>query len=455
MESKLKELHEDLPRTRLYYKDYNLLFLSQVYIAEFCFGVYKHDSIINVVKRFSLDNLAKLFMGKLKRPFSSTGSIESDFVFVSDVYNRAVIEALNIVYRAFEKEKSITIYTDPRLRQSGGQDVNLFDGLTLKVLLVVIRDSFKILVAAFHHREDLMGIHKKYGVSLILLLLNLFDSILMVNISEAIFAKMKTSKIILMSDVHKVSRIMVLLAKSKQIYSFVVQHGATIGEEGYLPVIADKILVWGPASKAWFLSYGQPESKIEIVGCPRLDSERFEKNQYKPIKTLQKALIVLSDILVEKKYLEVVRDALATHSDIEVTIKLHPGGAVDYTFIPETIFKNSGISFKVLRFENIKDLLRNTDFVFVTNSTVGMEAIIYSKPLFQYKSNELLDYTMDYEAFNCSHIFSTSQEIKRLLDTPELVFSKVVNYSDFVSHYFFELDGNSAERIKKYIEAYS
>jgi hypothetical protein len=456
MESRLKNLHTDLLRTSLTYKNDNLFFLSQVYIAESHFGVYNLINAINLIKRFSLDSVLKFLMLKFSSPWSNWKRIpkEIDYSFVNEINNKAVIETLNFVKNEFKGEPSITIYSDMRIGKINDENVNIFELLTFRVVMTSIVDSFAMLLTIYRYRKELNLISNKYGVSSVYLLFNFFDSILLVNLVDRLFSIIQIKKLILMSDVHKLSRILVSRAKSSSCKAFVIQHGATIGEEGYLPITANKILVWGESSKKWFIDQGQQSDKIVVTGSPRMDL-----THYLPIKQnsnsvqIRKVLIILSDILVEKKYLETIKQAFVNLAidELEIVIKLHPGGSVDYSSIPENIFKGTGLHYKILRFESIKALLEATDIVFVTNSTVGMEAIIFNKPLFQYKGDELLNYKMSYEDYNCTHIFKKVQDICDVLETPNEVFTKLKNYSEFVSYYFHQLDGNSSLRVKEFI----
>ena len=58
--SSLKELHADLSKTNLDYKNIRLLFLSQVYISENYIGLYRKFRFLNLVKLFGLDTTMKM-----------------------------------------------------------------------------------------------------------------------------------------------------------------------------------------------------------------------------------------------------------------------------------------------------------------------------------------------------------------------------------------------------------
>ena len=456
MESRLKELHSDLFETKLHYKGYKLWFLSQVFIAENFMGSYRIFNLINVIKRFGLENILKYFLYKSSNLFNKKPTRRSaKFLFVNEVNNQAVVHTLNCVREKFNSKEALTVFSDTRLRERGTMSFNIFEMLTFKNLAISILDGITLLFSLGRFKSEIKLISRKYNISRISLVLNLFDSILLINLTKIMFSKTGIQRIVLMTDVHKLSRIIVLTAKQLEIKCFVIQHGATIGEEGYLPIIADQILVWGEGSKNWFTERKQSAEKIVIMGSPRMDSMIYQINNDINIvpRMIRKILVILSDITVEELYLKKIRDAfqMGHIKDVELTIKLHPGGSVDYSFIPEKIFNSSGLLYKIARFENINLLLNQTDIVFVTNSTVGMEAITWNKPIFQYKSNEILDYRMSYEDFDCSHIFTTSEDVSKVLLNTKSIFSKLQNYPAFVEHSFKKLDGQASKRIKDFI----
>jgi hypothetical protein len=98
--------------------------------------------------------------------------------------------------------------------------------------------------------------------------------------------------------------------------------------------------------------------------------------------------------------------------------------------------------------------LKETDAVIVTSSSVGMEAIIYNKPIFQHKSDEYVNYRLSYEDFDCSQKFTTGADLLALISDKTGIFSRLKNYSSFVEYYFYKLDGQSALRAAEYIKHY-
>jgi len=77
--------------------------------------------------------------------------------------------------------------------------------------------------------------------------------------------------VLLGSDAHRIGRIIVQLARQLNIRTAVMQHGATVGMYGYVPVLADCFLAWGDQTRKWLVDRGVHNEKVRIVGNPRLD----------------------------------------------------------------------------------------------------------------------------------------------------------------------------------------
>lgn len=303
-------------------------------------------------------------------------------------------------------------------------------------------------------RNELRAVANIYRINPVLLILNCLDSVFLINAIESSFKNVQLKKLILISDVHKLSRIASLYAKENQISCFVLQHGATVGGYGYLPVTSDRMLVWGELSKKWFLDRGQDELKLIPVGSPRMDSIVYKGLGSQTSKPIARVLVVMSEMRYEMPFIEIIRDAFVQlrWSGIEIAIKLHPTGAADYIGMVEKVFSNSGLNYKVYGAYDLKTLLDESNLVFVTTSSVGMEAIIFNKPILQYKTERLSYIQMSYEPYECSHIFKNSDEVVRILSQPDILWSKLINYERFVNDYFYQLDGKASLRAKTYIE---
>lgn len=454
MHNKLEDVHLLLSKKTLLYKKYNLLFLSQVFIVEHTSGVFSSFNKNNVVKKFSLENVLKCLVFKLKRKKSELSISSCDYLFVNEVNNKPVIETLDAVENEFVEENCCELISDVRLFSTEKKQLNVFQFVSLWLFFKSVGNTLALIPDIIRKRDELREVSKIYRVNRFLLILNCFDSVFLINAMESSFKNVRPKKLILISDVHKLSRITSLYAKENQISSFVLQHGATVGGYGYLPVISDRMLVWGELSKKWFLDRGQEEFKLIPVGSPRMDSVVYKGLVSKTPKRIARVLVVMSEMRYEKEFIQIIRDAFVNlhWSDIEIALKLHPTGASEYASVVEKIFSNSGLNYNVYGVYDLKTLLHESDLVFVTTSSVGMEAIIFNKPILQFKVEKLNYIQMSYEPYECSHIFKNSAEVVHILSQPDILWSKLINYERFVHDYFYQLDGKASLRAKNYIE---
>ena len=456
MHNKLEDLHLLLAEKTLLYKKYNLLFLSQVFIVEHTSGVFSSFNSSNLIKKISLENVLKFLVFKLKGKKRTDIGRSCDYLFVNEVNNNPVIETLQAVEKEFTQSNSCELISDVRLFSAEKSQVNVFQFVSVGLMFKSVGNMLALIPQIISKRHELSEIAKTYRINRLLLILNCFDSVFLINALQRGLKNVKPKKIILISDVHKLSRIASLYAKEHQISSFVLQHGATVGGYGYLPVTSDRMLVWGELSKKWFLDRGQDELKLIPVGSPRMDAVIYKGLDSSAPKHISRVLVVMSEMRHEKEFIEIIRDAFVQlrWPDIEIAVKLHPTGAADYVGVVEKIFSGSGLNYKVYGVYDLKTLLDESDLVFVTTSSVGMEAIIFNKPIMQFKTERLNYIQMSYEPYKCSHIFKNSGDIVHIMSQPDILWSKLVNYERFVNDYFYLLDGKAALRAKTYIENY-
>lgn len=456
MKNKLEEVHTLLLKTKLSYKRYNLLLLSQVYIVEHHSGVFTSFNFTNFIKKISFENLVKCFLFKVKSKRIKNKSLDFDYLFINEVNNKPVIETLEHVENQFPEQSRAGLISDNRLASENKLQINIFQFANFLVLLKTFA-GIAGMVPKFHrHRKEIKELACHFNISPALLIFNCFDSIFLVNVLEACFAKVSAKKMVFISDVHKISRITSLYGGMHGISTFVLQHGATVGGYGYLPVLSDRMLVWGTLSKKWFIDREQDEKKLVVCGSPRMDGVKYPGQDLPVEAGITSVLVVMSEMLYEMPFLQLIRDAFVHLNlpGVEIRIKLHPTGAADFSGMVDNVFAGSGLKYEIFKQYDLKKLLRDSSMVFVTTSSVGMEAIIFNKPILQYKTEKFSYIKMSYEDYNCSHIFKSSAEIVEIIAGNGKLRSKLTQYPLFVEDYFYKLDGNSSLRAKEFIESF-
>ena len=84
----------------LFYKGYDIIALSQVFLFENKLGRYGWG-MNQVIKRLSLDNLVKYFF-YIINPKRDIDLSSSEYVFVNDIYNMSMVLNTRILQKEFE-----------------------------------------------------------------------------------------------------------------------------------------------------------------------------------------------------------------------------------------------------------------------------------------------------------------------------------------------------------------
>lgn len=418
----------------------NIIALSQVFVFELSQNRL-NSSFLDFVKKLSLENYLKYFLSL----FSKNNNKKSKYFFINDIHNASMISNMRTIQEIFDipfKE----IITDKRLISEESKFIYKYQRLSKFV--IGLPKYFKVLR---ENRSTIVALAKEFKISSSLLYLNLLDSFFILCAVKELFDTEKDiKKIILNTDVHKVSRTIVFLAKRRPVKTFVIQHGSTVLEYGYLPVNCDYMITWGELSNRWFLDRKTPLGKLKALGTPKMDFlQNFTIIKTPILKEVQNVLIIVNPIGDEKvnTFLRLIIDS-GIHETFNLTIKLHPSSMDNRELVDNYFNKTKAI---ILKKENTQKLIYESHVVITTTSTVGNEAIAFYKPLIQIKLNDM-DPIMDYEYYNCCHQIQDANDLCKLLKNKEVLISKIRNYEAFIAKYFYKLDGNSAERIKRFVQ---
>ncbi len=420
------------------YKGLNIISLSQIFVFEHSLGRLISGGFFSKLKIVSLDNYLKAIISFFYL-FRKNSNKKIEYLFINDVYNQSMISNMRDVSKSFA-DGFVEIVCDKRILQK--DSVFLFKFFTP---LNYFKELFKLFEVNKSDIKEIKKLSTEFKIHPFLLIMNIIESIFIINCIEGFFRKYKSIKsITLNSDAHKVSRAFVLYARTKNIKTKVIQHGSTVLEYGYLPVLADTIFTWGSISNDWFLTRGTSKNQLKITGTPKTDRMIKYDIINKDITEVKDILLVINPIgnTNVEKVLEIIKTS-GLHNKYNLKIKLHPG-SIDNKEQVEKYFLNTQA--KIYKKENIHELIMDSDIVITTTSTVGNEAIAFYKPLIQLEISEI-NVQMEYNEFNCSHSIKNSYSLDNLLDNLELLNSKKTNYENFITEYFYKLDGGSAFRI--------
>lgn len=235
-----------------------------------------------------------------------------------------------------------------------------------------------------------------------------------IDMINLIFEKNLISSVIVGTTEDMTSRVLTLLASSKGIPSFCMQHGALMSEEAFLPVFATKQVVYGAYEKDWYLKKGVEKNRISVVGHPRFDdiftNNRMDKRRFfrKLRINIQKKIVFIATQPFNTSFYMDLASILIRDPEIVVVLKPHPleksrNLVKEYIQLSK---KHPSVKY-VTNKVNLYDIIVNSDAVVIANSTVGLEAMLLNKPVVIYKSQTLnrdypyydtLDHLVAYDA---------------------------------------------------------
>lgn len=223
---------------------------------------------------------------------------------------------------------------------------------------------------------------------------NLIDILVKV---DHFFSKVPISCVMTGTTTDTVSRVFVLVAKQKAIPSVCLQHGLIGVEEQYMPILATNNCVLGNYEKEWYLSRGAGPEKIMITGHPRHDliftsnilAENKTKQQLR-IDPGKKTLLIITQPSTEVEPLQKFISKINQSASFQLFIKAHP-----HEYAKKTLHKYNSLFHTnqnlnlIPQGTSLYHLIPSMDFVIIaSDSTAGLEAMLYEKPIVLYLKNE-------------------------------------------------------------------
>jgi hypothetical protein len=187
-----------------------------------------------------------------------------------------------------------------------------------------------------------------------------------------IMKRIKPSCLVTENDSTYYEKLLVTVAKKMNIYTIVIQNGATIFSDSHIekepvvhdfyPLIADRFFSFGKISKDWFINMSADERKVIITGGPRFD------DYYKMKKTRGK------DAGSNKTVLFLLQDLWHFEGVVNAHIRLY----VQYKHITEFIKlakKNTGFNFIIRPHSNdhLWGKIFQQDLIGLNNLTISRE----------------------------------------------------------------------------------
>ena len=273
--------------------------------------------------------------------------------------------------------------------------------------------------------------------------------------------KEKIDYILTIDNVLPVTRSGILAGRELGVKSIMVQSGLSESPSGrgFLPVIADKIAVWGNEVKRYLENLGVNSEKIAVTGSIKLirpkillSSEEIyrklnlrNKNPYIVIATQE-----FGGAFGEKekeKFLRACMNSAKAIKNKNFIIKLHPRETPEIHLSIVNEFKLDNV--KIVSDININELLNHSEGIITIFSTSMIEAMLLGKnsiSLNLCNRPELVPYSKYNAIITVKNEESLNGAIASL---GKKNLSKGIN--KFIKEYCCSIDGKSSERVLKVI----
>lgn len=220
---------------------------------------------------------------------------------------------------------------------------------------------------------------------------------------ESILSRFRDGKpkhVLFTYDRDQYSSILALTCKAIGVKTSTIIHGSSFHlPTGYLPFIADDILVWGRQHISFFYYFGIPIERMKVVGFPQFNNGvgngMSETSSYLDNNIKNKIVVMLASQpnSNELKIIDLFIHDLLKRVDIITVVKLHPSHSslkkkdLSKQF-PNTIFLDSEIS--------SKEALSMVDVLVGLQSTLLLEGLSLGKPSIIYQPLKELENGVGY-----------------------------------------------------------
>lgn len=283
----------------------------------------------------------------------------------------------------------------------------------------------------------------------------------------------KIKLIILRNDVKELERTIILGLRLTKIPSLVIQHGILAESNGHNVLLADKFAAWGKASVDWYAKFNNPSEKFEVTGNPYFDMLKDWRPQLSRQEIFRrlnldknKGIILLATQQINKfssfwtddlfwVMVEKVLKVLKYFPDKQLIIKVDP--YEDMAHYRDRILLSSSNNSIAIRNIDISTLLYLSELVITQDSTVGLEGIIFDKPLITInltKREDRVPYAKKQAAIGVYKEEDLTKAIQMVLFDPAVILQLKLGRKKFLEEYVYRMDGRTTERIANIFRYY-
>ena len=267
--------------------------------------------------------------------------------------------------------------------------------------------------------------------------------------------------VIVESDRNNLSSPVVMASKKLNIPSFSLMHGNVHNDFGYVPILADQLLVWGKFQKDLLIKAGANNDQIKVVGAPQFSDDILIKKE-DVLKKLcigkHKKIIVLitsnySEISTRIKLVEIFARALKVLSkdNWHGIIKMHPRDELE-------IYRTYSNT-KYLSFLSSEQISKEASFAIADYFCFFSSAMAFETLL---KKKKLILINVDDKNIGECELFIQKEVIPVVLNANQLI--KIIHdgYSNkmkkkletFSKNYFFASGKKSLDNVYSHVNNY-
>lgn len=291
-----------------------------------------------------------------------------------------------------------------------------------------------------------------------------------IRIAERFIRQKKIRAVLLRDDMREFERTVIAAAKELGIPTLVVQHGIVAEENLFNYIFADAIFIWGDGFRNRF-KLNDGRQKLFVTGNPRYDicfnwkpfnsrAGLFNNLRLDPKKTTilfaAQAIIKFSSYRTDDEndiFRKKLLDFFKAAPQYQLIIKIHP-------YEDENVYKRAlkgyGLSnVRLVRDINIFELIAHSDLLLTKNSTTGLEAMIFDKPLITIelsKRRDQVPYGEKGAAISIHSVEEIVDAIKSSLDDIKAKELLRANRLKFVDNFAYKIDGKASVRVVNKID---
>lgn len=249
--------------------------------------------------------------------------------------------------------------------------------------LVMERKANRLFRRVWKHQVFRRASFKEKFMTLIPLMVGYIEA------CEKFFMDNNINCIIVGTTEDLMARVLVLVGARYGVPSICMQHGLMTGEEAYLPIFTDKIAVYGHKEKEMLMDMGVEEEQVHIIGHPRFDLIDMNQHQSKEsfcetynLDPDKKTLLIATQPMNPSIWDDFIA-GIADEDNVQVIIKPHP---IELRRAGIEHYKELGSKHSFIRVVedwkvNLYGIISNVDIGYIQSSTVGLEVMLFDKPL--------------------------------------------------------------------------